>query len=222
MDLDPNFSPAYGLAARCHINRVIHGSDGQIEKVKAEVRRLASCVAVTGRDDAESICWAGFALARICGDVETGGAMIDQGLSICPNLPRSLQLQAAVSVMRGEHEAAIEQAMRALRFNPVDPSSFVSELSITTAYICLGRYADSVSWATRALARRPDWMPTVRTAACAHALDGNVEEARRLMARVLQGAPQWRLSNLREQNVCRRQQDLERLTEGLRLAGMPE
>jgi TolB-like protein/class 3 adenylate cyclase len=222
MTLDPSYSPAFGLIARCHINRHILECSVDAEADKAEIRQLVSLVSAKGRDDAETICWVGFALARVCGDVETGSAMIDHGLAINPNLPRSLQQKAVISVVRGEHEVAIEQAARALRFNPADPSAFLTEIVIATANICLGKYDDAVSWATRATARRSDWPPSLRAAACANALHGNLENARQLMARYRELVPQSRLSNLGGLQPLQRPQDLERMIEGLRLAGLPE
>jgi hypothetical protein len=62
----------------------------------------------------------------------------------------------------------------------------------------------------------------MRASAAADALAGNLDEARTTMTRMRQLDPAMRLSSLRTYLPYRRPQDVDRLIEGLRLAGLPE
>ena len=90
------------------------------------------------------------------------------------------------------------------------------------ALVLLGRYDESVKWSARALARQPHWHLGMRIAAIGHALAGNLEEARHLGTQLYKLDPGMRLANFRDLTPYRRPQDVERLVEGLRLAGLPE
>jgi len=63
---------------------------------------------------------------------------------------------------------------------------------------------------------------TERFLAAANALAGNIDEARRVMGRILQTDSVLRLSNFRTYTSVRRPADIETMLEGLRLAGLPE
>ena len=74
-----------------------------------------------------------------------------------------------------------------------------------------------------ALQDNPDFQPALRQAAASNAMAGRLEQARKAMARLRQLNPALRISNLK--NVLppfRRAEDLSRLEEGLRQAGLPE
>ena len=106
-----------------------------------------------------------------------------------------------------------------------DPSGWeiaVSEAIKSYAFAYLDRYEEVVSCATRLLARQPNWLLGLRITAIAQALAGNLAEARRVAAKLHRLDPSIRLANLREFSPYRRPADLERLIEGLRLAGLPE
>jgi hypothetical protein len=59
-------------------------------------------------------------------------------------------------------------------------------------------------------------------AAASSALAGQLAEAQKAMTRLRQLDPALRVSNLHDFLPLRRPEDLEKLSEGLRLAGLPE
>ena len=148
--------------------------------------------------------------------------MIDQALFVNENLAQGWANRALVSTIFGEHEAAIEQVSRAFRLSPIDPEVFRSEVIMAFAHLCLGRYAEASNWATKALARQSNFAPAVRAATAAHALAGNMAEARRILGQMCRLDPTLTQSSYRNQAFFRRTEDIERFVEGFRLAGLPE
>ena len=222
IELDSGFSTPYGMAARCYGYRKTQGWMVDKDREQTEVRRLALRVSQIGADDALALCWAGQALAFVCFDHDRGAALVDQALALNPNLAIGWINRAAVSMYAGEHEAAREQIVHALRLSPLDPETPRSEGIVAATYFYQGRYEESLQWAARALGRWPDWMTALRTSAVANALAGNVDQARQLMAQMLQIDPAMRLSNVVESLPFRRPQDIERMLSALRIAGLPE
>ncbi|MFO1160028.1 MAG: adenylate/guanylate cyclase domain-containing protein [Reyranellaceae bacterium] len=223
MEIDPDFSTPYGLAAALNTNRKAQGWVIDSAADEAEITRLASRVSVVGRDDALALSWAGFGLTFVCRAFDTGAAMIDQALSVNENLAPGWANRALASTFMGEHDVAIEQVSRVFRLSPIDPEIYRLEVTMAFAHVLLARYAEAASWAAKALARQPNFVPAMRAATVAHAFIGNLGEAQRLLGQMRQMDPSLTQSSYRTRlTFFRRPQDVDRFVEGLRLAGLPE
>ena len=221
--LDPDFASAYGRAAFCYTmaknNGWISGTANEI----AEVTRLAQRAVELGKDDAIALAAGGFALAHFVRDLEVGAALIDRALALNSNLAQAWNSGGWAKVFLGEPEPAIERFARAMRLSPFDPFLRAMRGGTAYAHFLLGRYDEAVSWAAMALQDSPDFQPGLRIAAASNAMAGRPEQAHKAMARLRQLNPALRISNLK--NVLppfRRAEDLSRLEEGLRQAGLPE
>jgi hypothetical protein len=109
-----------------------------------------------------------------------------------------------------------------MRLSPLDPLMFGMHSGMAFAHFFAGRYGKAATWAEKALRDQPNWVPALRTAAASYALAEQPEKAQRAMAHMRQSAPEIRLSNLKDLMPLRRSDDLNRLVEGLRNAGLPE
>jgi adenylate cyclase len=93
----------------------------RIEEIaKTETARLARRAVELGKDDAFALCWAGFSLASVVGELDHGATLIDRALHFNPNLARAWNLSGWIRLWRGEHEVAIEHQARAMRLSPLD------------------------------------------------------------------------------------------------------
>ena len=91
---DDRFAAAYGMAARCYLQRKGFGF-AMLQPAgrggsKAAIAREAAEV---GRDDAVALCTAGFTLIVVAGELEDGAALIDRALDLNRNLAWILALQ---------------------------------------------------------------------------------------------------------------------------------
>ena len=221
--LDPDFASAYGRAAFCYTmaknNGWISGTANEI----AEVTRLAQRAVELGKDDAIALAAGGFALAHFVRDLEVGAALIDRALALNSNLAQAWNSGGWAKVFLGEPEPAIERFARAMRLSPFDPFLRAMRGGTAYAHFLLGRYDEAVSWAAMALQDSPDFQPGLRIAAASNAMAGRPEQAHKAMARLRQLNPALRVSNLKDVlPPFRRAEDLSRLEEGLRQAGLPE
>ena len=71
-------------------------------------------------------------------------------------------------------------------------------------------------------ARAGEFLPAIRDLAASRALAGRGSEAQAAMARLREIAPAMRVSTVKEWQPFRRPDDLARLEDGLRKAGLPE
>ncbi len=124
IELDPNYGAAYGMAARCHLQRVGFGWTGDKQRAIDKTRQLAWRAAELGKDDSVALCNAGTSLVLVAGDLDDGSALIDRSLVLNPNLAWAWQFSAIAKALGGEPEVAIEHAARAMRLSPQDPQMF--------------------------------------------------------------------------------------------------
>jgi TolB-like protein/class 3 adenylate cyclase/tetratricopeptide (TPR) repeat protein len=222
IELDPQFSSAYGQAARCYSQRKAAGWVTDRAREAAETARLARRAAEMGKDDAVALTAAGIGLSFVVGDPEGGSALIDRALALDPNLAMAWLYSGWAKMWLGEPEVAIECVAQAMRLNPHDPRMFGMHAALASAHFFAGRYGEAASWAETALREQSlNFIATlIRTAASA--LAGRPAEAERSMALLRQLEPGLRVVNLKEAFPVQRPDDLAKLSEGLRKAGLPE
>ena len=221
-ELDPNFASAYGMAARCYLQRKGFGWVADRELETSEAERLARRAAALGRDDAVALANSGMTLVTVTGDLDEGPALIERSLSLNPNLAWVWHFSAFSKAYLGEPGAAIEHAHRAMRFSPQDPQMFALRTAAALADFVAGRTEEALAGAEAALREQPNFFVGTCVAAAAGGLAGKLGPAQKAMARLRQLNPDLRISNLRDLLPFKRPEDFARWSEGLRKAGLPD
>jgi TolB-like protein/class 3 adenylate cyclase len=221
IQLDPGFAAAYGMAAWCFVWRKVNGWMGDRAMAVSEAERLARRAVELGPDDAVALSGGGYALVFVVHDLEDGAAFIDRALALNPNLSWALHSSGWTKAFLGDSDAAIKHLMDAIRLSPLDPLTFRAQGGIAFAHFLAGRYHDAITWAEAALRERPNYLAAIRELAAASALAGRLPEAQKAMAHLREIDPAMRVSNVKDWVPFRRPDDLKRLQEGLRMAGLP-
>jgi TolB-like protein len=220
--LDPEYSSAYGMAAWCYLRRKSDGWMADRTQESTEAARLARRAAQFGQDDAVALSRAGFALAFVVDDVDTGADLVDRAVLLNPNLAAAWYFSSRVRVLLDEPEVAIEHAARAMRLSPLDPLAFLMQYSTALAHFHAGRYDEAGAWTERAKRANASFLPAIRLAAASHALAGSLAKARELMANLREAEPSLTVSGLDELSPFRRPKDFAKWVDGLREAGLPK
>jgi TolB-like protein/class 3 adenylate cyclase len=219
---DPKFASAYGMAARCYVQRKAGGWVTDRDQEIGETARLARRAAQLGKDDSIALGTAGFALAWVVGAVEEGATLVERALALNPNFAWGWGFSGWINVWLGKPEMANEHLACALRLSPHDPLSLTYQTAMACAQFFNGRYAEAWSWAETAMRDRPDYAFPHCIGAASGALAGRMTEAKKTMARLRELMPNLRISNLSELFPLRRPQDVSNFADGLRKAGLPE
>jgi TolB-like protein/class 3 adenylate cyclase len=222
IEIDPEFSSAYGLAAWCYFFRMVNGWTTDRVQEAAETTRLARHVAELGNDDAVALSFSGVALGYVAEDVEGGVVLCDRALVLNPNLATAWIASATLRAFLGDANMAAEHAARAMRLSPLDPLMFLIDCVAALAHFVAGRYGEAWPPAERACRERPHFLGAVRVAAATNALAGRLNEARGFIARALQLDPELRISNLKNRVTWFRPEDFAKYAEALRKAGLPD
>jgi TolB-like protein/class 3 adenylate cyclase len=222
VELDPDFASAYGMAAWCYIWRRLNGWVVDRAHESSEGARLAKRAVELGKDDAVALSRGGHAFAWFHRDLDNSAAFIDRALALNPNLSAAWNLSGWVRAYRGELDLAVEHQARAMRLSPLDPILYNMQVGTAFAHFLADRYDEASEWANRALREQPNYPAATRILAASKALSGQSGDAQQAMARLRGLDPSLRVSNLGEVYPLRRPEDLAKLAEGLRKAGLPD
>jgi adenylate cyclase len=80
IERDPDFAAAYAAAADCFTRRKAFGWIIDREQEVAEARRLARRAVQLGKDDANVLCFAGYALVYVARELDDGAAFLERSL----------------------------------------------------------------------------------------------------------------------------------------------
>jgi adenylate cyclase len=221
-ELDPDFAAAYGMAAWCYIWRKLNGWTSDRAQETSEGSRLAKRAVELGKDDAVALCRGGHAFSWFFHDLDNSAAFIDRALALNPNLAAAWNLSGWVRAYRGELDLAIEHQARAMRFSPIDPFLYNMYIGTAFAHFLAGRYDEAADWANKALREQPNYPAATRILAASKALLGQLTEAQDAMVSLRKFDPSLRGSSVAEVYPVRRPDDLAKLVEGLRKAGLPD
>ena len=222
IELDTNFASAYGMAAWCYAWRKLNGWMTDRTQEIAETARLARRAAELGPDDAVALSRGAHALGYVVGDLDTAATFADRALALNPNLAGAWYASGWVRVFLGESDVAIKHFAQAMRLSPLDPHSIGMQAGTAFAHFLAGRFEEASLWAGKAMWEHTNYLTTLVVAAASNALAGRPAEAQNTMVRLRELDPTLRVSNVKDWAAFRRPEDLAKLEEGLRKAGLPE
>jgi tetratricopeptide (TPR) repeat protein len=147
------------MAAWCYARSNVNGWAADRRKDAAEADRLAKH-AVGLASDSNILCLTGAALAFAVCDVEGGADLIDQSISLNPNIAWAWSYRGWIRIHLGQWETALEHFDRALRLSPLDPLKYNMHAGIAFAHLLAGHYDQTKVWVDRALRAQPNYLPS--------------------------------------------------------------
>ena len=153
--LDPDYAYAHAMLGNA-IGQIFRSAVGQeradVQKAAEEHARRAMAL---GGDDGAVLTYAGWMLLIVGQDVAGGRAALDKATKLNPNLAIALAYRSIALALTGEPQAAIEDATKALRLSPVDPSGYLAFAGITIAKIALNEYDEAAIAARKIIDMNP-------------------------------------------------------------------
>ena len=213
--LDPNYAAAYaGLAMTC-LHEWFQGSTDALER--------AYDLALKANE-------LGPSLPLVCealGNVQLFRRQYDEAVAVArrwieiePGNADTYANLAGALIVRGEPEQVISLIDKAMRLNPFYPFYYVLYKGL--AYQAMERYEEALDAIKRSVAHNPDALhPQIHLAACLGLL-GMKAPAREALAEVRRMVPDFSMIWVQTFLPYMRVADLERMAEGLRIAGLAE
>lgn len=224
--LDPNYSAAYALAARCYQFQLLMGWVQRSEPSLKSGILLGQRAVELGRSDSEALWMAGLALIILDGQLDLGAGWIDRSLSLNPNSADAWVSSGMCHNYRGDYETAIEHFDRSQRLNPLDTLHHFRWNLVGMSYFGAGRYHEAYDAAGKCLSAGSTYPQALflKLSACGQL--GRTEEAAGTLTKLLAVHPRCSLTWASEYfgtmfNV-RNADFVARYVEGARRAGLPE
>jgi adenylate cyclase len=219
--LDPQFAPAYAVLAGAINLRKTWGWSTDPAADASRAMAYAKSALRIGRQDASVLAQSAVVLFSKRDEVELADSLLDEAIRLDPNGVLGWLYGGWAKMLLGNHQTAIDYLQRAKRLSPLDPRIFFAQAGLAYAYFFLGNYEEGFTCAAAALRHHPDYVPALRIAMACNALSGNVEAAQKVWRQVALLSPSDRVSETRKRAPFR-DQDLAKIQEAYRLAGMPE
>ncbi len=123
----------------------------------------------------------------------------------------------------GEAQEAVNRAEHGLRLLPFDQSLFYYYMFLNLAFYAKGEYEDSVRWGKMSANENGLYTANHRILIAGLAGLGRLEEAREVVAKMIEIEPEFRLRTYEQtRQPFRHEQIRARYMEHLRTAGLPE
>lgn len=218
LELDPNFVPAIIIAENCWGLRFTHGWSA-LQEAQAQSERYARLAVELDPENAEALAVLARRTPFISHDYEKAMALAEQAVSVNPNSAFAWRHSGFAYILSGEPEKALVHFERALRLSPRAPRAHDSLHGMGLAFIQLGRDPEAISVARKSIQQNANFAASWRTLTAALALSGQIEEARKALARVFELDPGCSLDSI-SIRFGFSEKARARLFEGLRRAGM--
>jgi adenylate cyclase len=218
---DPEYGAAWAMAAWTLLGEQATRGIPLTDELRADAIRFARTGAAEGSDDAYALARCAHVLTYLGHEYDRGASMVEQAVTLNPNLAVAWYSRGWVSLMCGNNERAVESFERMLRLSPLDPLRVYAWNGSAFALFHLGRYEEG-----RAVAEK-----SLQFASNAHTLAalimnavgaGRTDEAREAAARLVALQPGFRTSHVHEAFPVRSQEERDRIASTLREAGVPE
>jgi TolB-like protein/class 3 adenylate cyclase len=218
---DPEYGAAYAMAAwTLMMQQSISGVPLSTE-MRADGIRLAHLGARVGGDDAFALARSGHVLTYLGHEYDRGASMVEEAVTLNPNLAMAWFSRGWVSLMCGDAERSVESFERMIRLSPLDPLRIGAWNGCAFAFFHLRRFEEGCTVAKK----------SIQFAANAHTIGalvvncvgaGRAVEARKAVAELLKLQPDFRASHVQEAFPVRSVDERERMASALREAGLPE
>jgi adenylate cyclase len=220
--LDPQFAQAYAaLAAAINTRRTWQWSTDPAEDASRAIAYAKSALRL-GVQDPVVLARSAIGLTAEPKNIELVDSLFDEAIRLDPNGVLGWIFGGWTKIILGDHQTAIDYLQRALRLSPLDPRIFFAQTGLAYAYFFLANYEEGLKCAADALRHHPDYVGALSIAMACNALSGNIEAAQKLWRQGALLSPSVCVSETRKRVPLRRDQDLAKLQEAYRLAGMPE
>jgi TolB-like protein/class 3 adenylate cyclase len=227
VQIDPSYARGMAVLSLCCWLFITQGFGHRDNPLVADMNELAQRALALDPADSGVVAIAAIILGLPGDDMETGLALVEKAIGLNRNNADAFRFGAGLYAYKGEVDRAVEHQQQVERLNPLD-ASWSGSVAYPIAYFGVGDHEKVVDWTTRILRERPNSAGALRYRAASLALLGRTDEARQVIARLLEHAPGYTVSEVRRHHEFdlnspfKKPGVAESLYRGLRLAGLPE
>jgi tetratricopeptide (TPR) repeat protein len=219
--LEPDFATAHARMAHAYVRAAHFGwaGPGPIAIEEARVHARAG-LALDPRN--------AFALDAMAsthlytGDLDAAAGAAKSALAIDPSISAAYGTLANALAFAGKADEAIAVYENCRQLSPRDPDRTSVLMGFANALFVAARYEDAIDAALKHREMQPNWYGTSALLAGCYAQLGRLNEARLAGNELLRQVPHFSLERARRRMFFKRDEDIARVIDGLRIAGIPK
>lgn len=174
-------------------------------------------------DSSEALaCDALASVYQFKGQIEEAEIWARRAVDLNPTCVAAYGTLTTSLAMKGDADEALEVYAQLRRVSPRDPDSASALMGACIAHFIKDDFAEAARAAREHETLRPNWYGNKTFLASSLAHLGNKAGARAALKKLLVQFPGYTVTRHRSNTLLRRPEDVEKLLEGLRLAGLPE
>lgn len=217
--LDPNYPEAYVRLGRTHLQDF---HSGWVRNPEASLRRSIELAQQALKlddtyPDTYVLLSGIYVFLKRHDDARLA---ISKALELSPNHSLGKAHLGMILTYAGEPEAAINVFKEAMRLSPIYPDWFLSELA--RAYFLTGHYEQAIEALQRRLQHVPNSGEALILLAASESAAGRLDKAKAALDKFLAPRPAYTLRHYASGEFFKKPEDLNRVLEALRKAGLPE
>jgi adenylate cyclase len=212
IERDPQYGPAFALAAHCHHQLEVRGWIEDPEAARRKSVDLVRQALRVGPDDPNVLAFVAFVLGYFGEDIGVAIGLIDRCLALNPSHARGWHWSGLLRIFADQPERSLDD-LQNLRLSPRERVPAYMN-SIGEAHFFCRRFDEAAANLLGSLERAPSFPITYRVLASCHAHMGRLDEAREIVRRLRAITPAVVEPGTRYRNPALR----ELFLSGLRLA----
>jgi DNA-binding SARP family transcriptional activator/tetratricopeptide (TPR) repeat protein len=214
-----------GLLAWLAYVKLMQLGQGWSPEVAASQRRIGELIdrSLALNPEAPTILSiAGHVLAFTQNRLEEGLSLQEKALAGNPNLPAAWLFSGLAHTYAGEHTEAISRFQRAKLLSPADQHAYFIDTGLSFAYLLNGDTANALAVSRNAIHLNPNFSSAFKVGVSASGYTTSGRGDPTLLQRLLRLEPALTVGRVLSRSPLTRRTDQARLSEGLRLAGLPK
>jgi tetratricopeptide (TPR) repeat protein len=221
IEKDPGFAASYALLGLCHAHAAMHGWSGRShDNVETALRYARKAIAL---DPLNALGHSALSQGYLVhGPMDEAIAAAERALELEPNNATYWRQLGVALGFAGRPEEALAAAENAERGSPRDPERFHVIQCQSCAHFVAGRLEEAYRKSRQAARLQPNFYASYAFMSATAGLLGKEDEAKAAARSLLKLVPRFSIAATRRNPMFERAEDLERMIEGFRLAGLPE
>ena len=218
---DPTSPTPYAWMAKWYVLRVAIGASTDRAEDAAAAQTFTQHALERDAGDSLALAVDALVCAWMKHDLEMAGRRVEQALAANPNESLAWLWDGTTRAWRGDGDAAVVSAERALSLSPLDPLMYYFCSLASTANVVGERYPRAIELARRSLRENQSHPPSLRTLAVAQELSGDHEGAVQTVDRLRAVEPALTVREFAERYPGRDSAHAGQFAAALRAAGLP-
>jgi TolB-like protein len=220
--IDPTYAPAMALCAYCYGERRFQGWTKDVERETTQGLQHMSRALELAPFDPNVLWMSALASWQLGFDIKRAQELAYRSLETNPNSAIAMTIAGWIEAFSGNYAKGRELLTRSQRLNPRDPRAWFTASGLAIA--CLGeeRFEEGGEWARKALAQNARYTVAMRLLAANLANLGRTDGPGEAITDMLRIEPDLTIRKLRARLMFMHDGLWQKLSRGLKLAGLPE